>query len=603
MSYIGSRSDDHPIHSPRTKNPLLDDRFAAEAYRLASAEIPPHIHALLVSGRFPDPSELSSIRSTICDLDEDISTAIKAIEEQTLKLIASELKSYRYHSLLSPIRKLPPEVMSQVLTYAAGPIRFGRFHLFDYHSERRFDATTLSQVCSYWRRLCLDTPEMWGNLVIGTGESHLADHPNCLPLLLTFLERSKDGPLAYKLGFLQGTYSFSTTSHPLKPGTQLSTALFATHAQRVRHLELDIDRGGWSAVSDLMDMFGKQLKTLRHLSLESSGSSDEKVLTSFHLLLHNLPSTDQITTLTLSHTSLPMVSTAFETLPRLATVEIFLQDDSVFDEMYEPVESFPSTKTTLSFLNILVVKTNNEGNWGCHHATVSHLLSCLTAPALTQLTLHIESSPLDTDTEDEPGVTDTAYEASDAFIAFIMRSNPSKLRMLYLANFPPCNSKNQPVLSFVPTSVEELTLKTTVACTDPAIITEFLMHLTNFPEDNVGDKTSQPMQRGVLPHLTHLTISLKGKQDNNHPNPVDFLVSMVESRVLRHAQPPKTPLRYLFIHVIDYYIAPELRDRLRGLFDTFRDDGLDTLIKYDEIPDEDYYYDDRPSSDGIGSSF
>ncbi|KAE9398026.1 hypothetical protein BT96DRAFT_995213 [Gymnopus androsaceus JB14] len=78
--------------------------------------------------------------------------------EQLLKILHSQ------HSLLSPIRKLPPEIVTEIFCFivAENPLEFGTTPHYQLKPRvRDADVLTLTWVCFWWRSLALSRPSLW----------------------------------------------------------------------------------------------------------------------------------------------------------------------------------------------------------------------------------------------------------------------------------------------------------------------------------------------------------------------------------------------------------------------------------------------------------
>ncbi|KAK7462284.1 hypothetical protein VKT23_007884 [Stygiomarasmius scandens] len=129
-------------------------------------------------------------------------------------------------SLPSPIRRLPNELLVEILSFECGPIRFftrtgykipiydNRGLLHSYASNRIFE---LLAVCTHWRDIIVFTPTLWSNLSL-----HL-DYPSnfgrkVLTTLEKLLRRSAGAPLTLVLGGVfdssyRGKEFFSALAH------------------------------------------------------------------------------------------------------------------------------------------------------------------------------------------------------------------------------------------------------------------------------------------------------------------------------------------------------------------------------------------------------
>lgn len=125
-----------------------------------------------------------------------------------------------YASLNAPIRNFPPEILRQIFVLACdanNEVAIGGY----------MPAMVLSSVCTVWRNICMDTPELWSRISVKF-ERFVEDS---LMLLVTLLSRSKQSPL---------TIFVSLWFLPEIHRNRIMAAL-VNHCHRWQHLELDVD--------------------------------------------------------------------------------------------------------------------------------------------------------------------------------------------------------------------------------------------------------------------------------------------------------------------------------------------------------------------------
>ncbi|KAF5381412.1 hypothetical protein D9757_009071 [Collybiopsis confluens] len=165
-------------------------------------------HKILLEGlpvsnfhRFHTPSSYVPTQveaSTIFSLAREVKRDISAYEEEIRKtrrvLLQLEeardsLVAYRNEklSLLSPVRKLPTELLEQIFSSACG------YGLKLHRSRIQTMTIDLSQVCSYWRAIVQSSPRLWSGLWIDL--SIYSGHEAMTKMILLYLERSWDAPL------------------------------------------------------------------------------------------------------------------------------------------------------------------------------------------------------------------------------------------------------------------------------------------------------------------------------------------------------------------------------------------------------------------------
>ncbi|KAJ7507333.1 hypothetical protein B0H11DRAFT_1971230 [Mycena galericulata] len=123
---------------------------------------------------------------------------------QILQIRRQEISVYlRWkHSMLSPIRRLPPEILQMVFAFTLLPNKLNAT------SPEPFVAVKLSHVCSHWRRITLNTRTLWTTILLRRPPSqhkssiaHLkvyASNAQALPLTIA-CSRTYSGHLMSKL--------------------------------------------------------------------------------------------------------------------------------------------------------------------------------------------------------------------------------------------------------------------------------------------------------------------------------------------------------------------------------------------------------------------
>ena len=202
----GARS---PTRVPNLKEPSFSPKCTSSTprgYLLSGSDIKgdpidhSHLLSLLRSGHVPDANEKTSILTTI----EDCGVQLDSLNAQLsqLKSIISQLKSRRselelqvsYQSgLLSPIRRLPNELLGEILLYSAG----GRVNV----CSPRSDIWKFERVCKKWRDISLSS-EIWSSIDVSL-ESMAPWNPGTPIAMVAHLaelclRRSRDRSLSVK---------------------------------------------------------------------------------------------------------------------------------------------------------------------------------------------------------------------------------------------------------------------------------------------------------------------------------------------------------------------------------------------------------------------
>ncbi|KAJ7042043.1 hypothetical protein C8F04DRAFT_1078108 [Mycena alexandri] len=109
-----------------------------------------------------------------------VQSILASLQEQQ-----ANLKRYQQccRSVLSPVRKLPTEVLQLMFLACAGP--------------EPDTIPVVGQVCSYWREVVIGTPSLWSNISVGRTRYTSAQRYHHLASL--FLERSASHPLTVSL--------------------------------------------------------------------------------------------------------------------------------------------------------------------------------------------------------------------------------------------------------------------------------------------------------------------------------------------------------------------------------------------------------------------
>ncbi|KAG7091535.1 hypothetical protein E1B28_010564 [Marasmius oreades] len=159
------------------------------------------------------------INCFIQEAEHDLNLYDKLIQHIKIKKAALKNDITRYRSLQSPIRKLPPETLRRIFGIAAGPNQCGR----PCHG-RGTSIFRLSSVCTRWREVALNSPELWANISI------YMDLGAIRPLELC-LRRSQQHPLSLQL---------DPGWDRAQAGTPISELfrLLLEHSRRWQHLDV-----------------------------------------------------------------------------------------------------------------------------------------------------------------------------------------------------------------------------------------------------------------------------------------------------------------------------------------------------------------------------
>ncbi|KAJ7062678.1 hypothetical protein C8F01DRAFT_1230303 [Mycena amicta] len=168
-------------------------------------------------------------------------------------------------SVFAPIRRLPPELLSEVFELCAPPAPVRRQGVPEQGSPeveverlRKPHLLTLAQVSCHWRRIAMGTPKLWSNIAVETAMWPRCSLPpeSLLELVRAALIRSAGHPLCIRV--------ITEQDDPNAPPV---FGLLVQNAHRWREADIRIDR---AAVHLLEPVRGK-LPLLEKLGLHTRG--------------------------------------------------------------------------------------------------------------------------------------------------------------------------------------------------------------------------------------------------------------------------------------------------------------------------------------------
>ncbi|KAJ7330534.1 hypothetical protein DFH08DRAFT_314625 [Mycena albidolilacea] len=129
-------------------------------------------HRLLNTNEPPDDSEVTLIHSVVSDVEEHLARLddeIAKIQEtlNQLERKRSSLSIYRARNkaILSPLRRMPPEVLGEIFSRTLPSIT----EMWREQACQEYMANNpwvLSHTCSQWRGISLSTPQLWSLVVV-----------------------------------------------------------------------------------------------------------------------------------------------------------------------------------------------------------------------------------------------------------------------------------------------------------------------------------------------------------------------------------------------------------------------------------------------------
>ncbi|KAJ7792493.1 hypothetical protein B0H14DRAFT_166839 [Mycena olivaceomarginata] len=190
-------------------------------------------HRLLTSNDVPLDSEIPFIHNIASDGQKQIDAleaAIAQLARKRGKAAIAQLTRKRdemvenirqHRAILSPIRRVPPELVCEILVLSLSSDDDG-----DIANEPPWH---LGHICRFWRHCVLAYPALWSSITIPSSSSPSDPHP-LLSMLAIQLVRSADAPLRI-------CWSPCDDRNTADPG---SVDLVLAHSSRWRTLLLDI---------------------------------------------------------------------------------------------------------------------------------------------------------------------------------------------------------------------------------------------------------------------------------------------------------------------------------------------------------------------------
>ncbi|KAJ7593491.1 hypothetical protein C8J56DRAFT_499111 [Mycena floridula] len=170
--------------------------YAAEAQQWEQLQF------LLRGNCHPYHSSSSDIPQLLSTAKDDLQRCNDEIAKQQLYLVSLQKQRdllerhvQGYESLISPIRKLPPEILRQIFLLVGDENRF-------YSNGIRIPGLILAHVCSHWRLVCFNTREIWATITIDTEESYSGRLTQAVRFLL---EKSDPYPISLAIDRLYDT--------------------------------------------------------------------------------------------------------------------------------------------------------------------------------------------------------------------------------------------------------------------------------------------------------------------------------------------------------------------------------------------------------------
>ncbi|KZP24624.1 hypothetical protein FIBSPDRAFT_929810 [Athelia psychrophila] len=302
---------------------------------------------------------LTGVRQDLARLESALAHLQAVQELLQLKRDALQKYAYTHLALLSPIRRVPPEILVDIFSY------FFPDDDDDATAGARRNRMLPSHICERWRNLSLSTPSFWANVCIIADEADISRKLECAQC---WLARSGSCPL---------TVNISTTPQYLQylgPQWKPLLDIFLPFCRKWRHASIILNEtSDLSAIKNNLPML-ESLKIL-HLTRDSPFEFAPKLYSlmtsAFDILMNaNALPWNQLTVLSITVDSVQQFLAVMQKLPNVVshTVQLF----SLSPRVEEPFEYPPIRLEHLESLNMTVEPDI--------HITGFH--ECLDLPAL-----------------------------------------------------------------------------------------------------------------------------------------------------------------------------------------------------------------------------
>ncbi|KAF7371099.1 F-box domain-containing protein [Mycena sanguinolenta] len=158
-------------------------------------------HTLLTTNQPPEDSDTPFIQAVVSESDPRLAyleaeiaklqDQLKPLEEERLSLLTYRAQN---RAILSPIRRIPPEILSDIFWWTLPPIEDARQNApYEAHNI----PWLLTHISSRWRAICIATPSLWSRIVVNYVEIHQMSRsrrPSSAPhlaLIATQIQRSR----------------------------------------------------------------------------------------------------------------------------------------------------------------------------------------------------------------------------------------------------------------------------------------------------------------------------------------------------------------------------------------------------------------------------
>ncbi|KAJ7105086.1 hypothetical protein C8R43DRAFT_1140971 [Mycena crocata] len=217
---------------------------------------------LLNSNSPPTNLQIDQVRKLILERREqahDLQSRY-AITQAVLADIAFRQKAAEQdltllNKLLSPVRRIPSEILAEIFQYCLEHSRSsGPHHLID---DPRVAPILLSHVCAFWRSVAVNTPRLWDRPTFIFKSAH-----QTVPILHNIVERSS--PHLIAVGIRRDSQA---TQHRTPRDILTALTTVSGFIDRVKRLQLELVIPGFD---DLLGLFPPLFPCLHRLTLDAA---------------------------------------------------------------------------------------------------------------------------------------------------------------------------------------------------------------------------------------------------------------------------------------------------------------------------------------------
>ncbi|KAK0431430.1 hypothetical protein EV421DRAFT_2016682 [Armillaria borealis] len=378
-----TRSNDPPLDAEVDSLQAMIASYEAELQSIQSEEA--HLKAFILDMEH----QVSAIQKTVDALPQERERISEAIQERK--------------RLLSPMRRLPPEILSRVFRWTI------QFPMSRYQNGQsaywwRFVPEenilcSIERVCKRWREACLSSPELWSYINIIINDVNFGDNAHAyIRRLGRQLSRSGGSSALLSLAISHDASQSSPSDSTQMPPTLM--ALLFSLAGRIQELHLALPSRMFEGIPSLQ-LSLPSLKTLGLIPTDGEAIDDHQSLQLFSSTpnLRTLDIVDvkrlchsfvlpwsQITTFRSDHALHPACSPgalprhylyALKQLSELEECHLRLEANSVSESSWDEC-SFPITCPKLRILKLSSWRHNTD-------MPITKLADRLVLPALMQL--------------------------------------------------------------------------------------------------------------------------------------------------------------------------------------------------------------------------